>query len=446
VASQPSRARRDVAAIATVPRIRVPSRDEFHAKIVPLSKPVIIEGAFDDWELRSPPLSTGALIDRLAALVGKRQVVVATAQRSNEGLFSYADGEARGQNFIDSRKRFGAFLDELHRDGPALYLRSAPLPEELPELLPQFQLDLVRDHQNSTGTPRLWIGNGGHRVALHYDRDDNVLCVIAGRKRFTLYPPSALPNLYIGGFGLEPGGVATALVDPLHPDYDRFPRFREAQRECIVAELAAGDALYVPAHWWHHVESFDVNVAVTFWWCRTTMEDRLAAEACLVNGLLALRTLPPHLRDVYRILFDSFVFEHHGDPYAHLDEPLQGWAGRPTPERTRLLREKLRQLIDGSKILGPHANVELGHKHALVTGISFRVAQENIEIHGDFEYPIVVPYEVFEILREFGSPISPRRLAKKRYPRSATARRDFERMCHALVVRGVLVDCEVASR
>jgi oxalate decarboxylase/phosphoglucose isomerase-like protein (cupin superfamily) len=51
------------------------------------------------------------------------------------------------------------------------------------------------------------------------------------------------------------------------PDFTRFPRFREALKHAIVAELEPGDALYIPSLWWHHVESIGVlNAMVNYWW------------------------------------------------------------------------------------------------------------------------------------------------------------------------------------
>ncbi len=406
-------------------------------------EPVILEGALDAWELRSPPLATEVLLERLAAVSGQRSVVVATA-RSNHGMTWNSARESNDQDYTEARCQFGAFLRDLSRADRPRYMPSQVMGGVLPELVPHFPLSLIEGERQAEG-PRMWIGNGAHRTAMHYDRDDNLLCIAAGRKRFIYYPPDALPHLYPLGFGTEHSGAATSLVDPLAPDLERFPKFAEVQHRAIIAEVSAGDVLYAPAYWWHDVESFGVNVAVTFFWSRTSQEARLAADACLVHGLIALRSLPPHLRSAYRTLFEHFVFEANGDPYAHLDESRQGWAGKPTPARERKLHEMLKQFVAGSRLFGA-VDIDLDHRHVLVKELSFQLLGDNIEMRGrDLPYPIVIPHSLFEILREFTSPRAPTQVARKRYPRDASARRELERMCHALVVRGLLVDCETPT-
>src|SRR3546814_6573093 len=56
------------------------------------------------------------------------------------------------------------------------------------------------------------------------------------------------------------------MVDPDHPDHARYPRYAEAERHKLVADLAPGDAIYMPPMWWHHVRSDGaLNVLVNYW-------------------------------------------------------------------------------------------------------------------------------------------------------------------------------------
>ena len=45
------------------------------------------------------------------------------------------------------------------------------------------------------------------------------------------------------------------MVDFDNPDYDRFPRFAEAERNALGVVLEPGDVIYIPNMWWHQVES-----------------------------------------------------------------------------------------------------------------------------------------------------------------------------------------------
>ena len=79
----------------------------------------------------------------------------------------------------------------------------------------------------SAAEPRLWIGNAA-KVATHNDPIDNVAVVAAGRRRFTLFPPSAEADLYMGPHDPTPAGARISMVHVTAPDLDRFPRFAPA--------------------------------------------------------------------------------------------------------------------------------------------------------------------------------------------------------------------------
>jgi lysine-specific demethylase 8 len=53
-------------------------------------------------------------------------------------------------------------------------------------------------------------------------------------------------------------------VDPEHPDFERYPRFREVS--AFGAIVNPGETLFIPRGWWHHTRSLDDAVAMNFWW------------------------------------------------------------------------------------------------------------------------------------------------------------------------------------
>src|SRR5205823_11513354 len=114
--------------------------------------------------------------------------------------------------------------------------------------------------------PIIWIGNRT-TASAHYDAPSNIACVAVGKRRFTIFPPDQIFNLYPGPLEPTPGGQSISVVDFKNPDFEKYPRFREALAVAHVAELEAGDAIFIPSMWWHHVEGLNAfNVLVNYWW------------------------------------------------------------------------------------------------------------------------------------------------------------------------------------
>lgn len=160
----------------------------------------------------------------------------------------------------DAFEILGSLQDKV--DGPTFYIGSKAIPEYLPGLERECSLDVL----DTAIAPNIWIGNRTI-VAAHNDNAENIACVAAGRRRFTLFPPDQGDNLYIADAPNTPGGRPISLVDLRAPNFKVFPNFSKALACAQVAHLDTGDALYIPTHWWHYVEALDpVNILVNFWW------------------------------------------------------------------------------------------------------------------------------------------------------------------------------------
>jgi hypothetical protein len=154
--------------------------------------------------------------------------------------------------------------------------------------------------------------------------------VVCGRRRFTLFPPEQIANLYIGPLDFAPTGAPMSLVRLHDPDLGRFPRFREALQAAVTAELAPGDAIFIPPLWWHHVESLEpFNVLINYWW--HALPGTAVGAACgfdtLIHALLNLRSLPPATREAWRALFDHYVFGTQVGVTEHIPEQRRGVLG-----------------------------------------------------------------------------------------------------------------------
>ncbi|CAN1762410.1 Lysine-specific demethylase JMJ31 [Linum perenne] len=119
----------------------------------------------------------------------------------------------------------------------------------------------------------LWMNNAEARSSTHYDPHHNVLCIVAGRKKVTLWPPSATPLLYpMPIHGEASNHSSVALEDP---DFSLYPRAKYSMDYSQQVVLSAGDALFIPEGWFHQVDSDNLTVAVNFWWQSNIMSNIL---------------------------------------------------------------------------------------------------------------------------------------------------------------------------
>lgn len=236
-----------------------------------------------------------------------------------QGRFFYNE-DLSGFNFNRDMGKLDAVLDTLLQLSaapaeatPALYVGSTTVDTCLPGFRAANDLDLgARDALAS-----LWLGNRS-RIAAHFDVPDNIACVVAGRRRFTLFPPEQLANLYVGPLDFTPAGQAISLVDFHAPDHARFPRFAEALKHAQVAELTAGDAIFIPSLWWHHIEALSpFNLLVNYWW-RQSPEYMDTPMNALMLALLTLRELPDAQRRAWAGVFKHYVFEADDQTVAHI--------------------------------------------------------------------------------------------------------------------------------
>jgi hypothetical protein len=318
----------------------------FQEEIRPRGQPAVLRGYAADWPaVRAARASDEALVAYLQRFRTERQVTVLIGEPAIEGRFFYRD-DVRGFNFNRAQTALDPFLDRLLRERAnaepyAFALQS----EQVQQLFPGFEIENRVELIPSRIVPRAWMGNR-IRVATHYDLQENIGCVVAGRRRFTVFPPDQLANLYPGPLELTPAGTPVSMVDPLAPDLEAYPRFAEAAASAQSATLEPGDAIYLPFHWWHAVDSLEkVNLFINYWWSDAPAGIGNPYDA-LIYGLFALKTLPPEQREVWRKTFDYYVFCADGDPAEHLPPGARGVLGESTPEQLARMRATLKQIAE----------------------------------------------------------------------------------------------------
>jgi hypothetical protein len=291
------------------------------AELLQSAQPVLMRGLVRDWPLvRAARHSDAEFCGYLRRFGANTRVGLWRGAPQIEGRFFYND-DFSGFNFERVVGSFGTLLDELLAGSPdALYLGSTELDGSFPGLRQENAFPGLAAFDPLVN---LWLGNRS-RVATHFDVADNIACVVAGRRRFTLFPPEQVANLYIGPLDLTPAGQPISLVDLAAPDLERFPRFAEALRHARVVELEPGDAIFIPSQWWHGVESLSaVNALVNLWWRQSPayMDSPLNT---LMLALLTLRDLPPAQREAWRALFDHYVFDADAETPAHIPAAARG--------------------------------------------------------------------------------------------------------------------------
>ncbi|KAM5178267.1 bifunctional peptidase and (3S)-lysyl hydroxylase JMJD7 isoform 4-T4 [Callospermophilus lateralis] len=146
------------------------------------------------------------------------------------------------------------------------------LPTELPQLLSDLEPHVPWASEALGKMPdavNFWLGEAAAVTSLHKDHYENLYCVVSGEKHFLLHPPSDRPfipyELYTPApYQLTEEGTFKMVdeeamekvpwipLDPLAPDLTQYPSYSQAQ--ALRCTVRAGELLYLPSLWFHHVQ------------------------------------------------------------------------------------------------------------------------------------------------------------------------------------------------
>lgn len=309
-------------------------------------QPVILKGVARAWPLvRAGLESSEHAMAYLKSFYRGKPVVGFTGQPEIRGRFFYND-DGTAMNFEAGRMLLDELLDRIaalqdDEQAPSFYVGSTDLDTYLPGL--RAENDLVLNDPMFEASPpivSIWIGNRT-TASAHYDMSNNIACNMVGHRRFTLFPPEQVQNLYPGPLDPTPGGQVVSMVDFKAPDLDRHPRFAEACAAGQVAELEPGDILFYPALWWHHVEALDgFNAMINYWW-NTSPAFMDTPQNTLLHAMLSLRDRPEPEKRAWRALFDYYIFGPAETAAAHLPEAARGNLAPLDDIKARRLRATL---------------------------------------------------------------------------------------------------------
>lgn len=305
------------------------------------AEPIVLRNLVGEWPaVKSAKISDHEFVNYIKEFNCGRVVPISVGSEELDGRVFYNE-DFSGLNVKQGNSLFSTLLEKVFSHGKdkrskLIYMASV----DVEHCVQGFGRDNSLDFNGLNPIISMWIGTRT-RIAAHNDLPLNVACVVAGERRFTLFPPNQTENLYPGPFEFTPAGRPISLVDFHHPDFERFPKFRKAMRVAKSSVLNPGDAIFIPSMWWHHVEAVgNFNVLVNYWW-RTVPSYLGTPQDVLNHAMLTLRDLPENEKQIWREVFEYYVFGGENTPADHIPHKIRGILAPMDQQLARRVRSYL---------------------------------------------------------------------------------------------------------
>jgi hypothetical protein len=375
-----------------------PTPTQFRDLVDAAVAPFVVAGLMNRWELSSAlikltdPLEKCDYLGRTAAQTVKYTVLPPEQQ----GTLGLNDKQQPNFSFGSGVSTFPEFMNEVktYITTPAkgnLYLQSTPIDEFNPKL---GKLDMFEGFAPLT-QPRFWIGTGAQFVALHNDPFRNIVAVFAGRKRVMLFPPEALPYLYMAPFDRRIGTVLASMVDVFKPDFEKFPLLEKALEMARVAIVNPGEFLYMPPFWWHAVEGEGFNVGLNCWFYDDNKANLLAQHLYVPAHDLVADLHQAGVDDARRAQL------HTGFMQAIASAPSGAEASDPLERKVAQEAGRIRRLLHSVPVTAPQRDVWAGWVQMFTAHYIFRV-------HGN-PYPSIGEDEFARMLERIAEDSKPKK-------------------------------------
>lgn len=310
-------------------------------------EPLILRGVAADWPIvKEGRKSTYGSLEYLRQFYTGKPITYYHGSSELKGRLFYND-DYSDFNFNRKLADLNSILQLLVESGgdenaPLYYIGSTRLEDWFPGFCRDNNLFFPEEFRPLVS---IWFGNKSI-VPAHYDCPNNIACNVAGKRTFTLFPPEQLENLYVGSLELTPSGRPISMVDINNPDFNLYPKFEKALEAAMVANLEAGDGLYMPSMWWHNVQAKEsCNVLVNYWW-REVPHWMGNPENVLYHALLGLRGLSKTKREIWKNIFDYYIFDAKEEDLLHIPEKIRGILSPLDEKKAKNIRaylgEKLR--------------------------------------------------------------------------------------------------------
>lgn len=253
---------------------------ELEREYVSRSRPVVLRGAMRGSALLS------LTPDRVAALAPHREVPVASYRTGNP--YEMKDRVVAKMAIMDY---IAALRAPRPASDPYPYLVCS-LARFFPELLPDASFAFLPDRDRQMDFDLL-VGRDSVSGTHFHSQSHALVGQVFGRKVAVLHPPSQTPRLY-----------AHPVVDPYYchsrarlDEPERFPRLASAR--AAVVTLDPGDAIFVPARWWHTMLGIGETISTAYSWKTRRVRQRITRP--LLRSVVGLLLEPTLHRLMWRL-------------------------------------------------------------------------------------------------------------------------------------------------
>ena len=308
------------------------------SELLSSDEPVVLRGLVNDWPVIS--CSSDTQLTEYLLQFAQPTLLYAMVSPPEQGGRYFYNEDMTGFNFTRQRMSLAEVLQGiLEHDGTGYYVGSTAIEAALPGFREANTLPPLSDKPLYS----LWLSNHS-RVSAHYDVTDNVACVLHGARDFTLFAPDQLENLYIGPLDFNPAGQSCSLVDFHNPDLNKYPKFSKAMDNALWSTLNAGDAIFIPSMWWHHIEATaSMNLMVNYWW-RQAPAFAAAPQDALLLALTSIKDLPQPQRNSWKHIFNQYVF--NPKEFNHIPIEKRGVIGQLDDNTVRQVKAQLLQKLN----------------------------------------------------------------------------------------------------
>ncbi|KAG2205500.1 hypothetical protein INT47_005874 [Mucor saturninus] len=266
-----------------------PTALEFLRTSIHPNRPALIQGGFEHW-----PAHTQWTNDYLRSKMGEATVTVAGVSTPNGYADAVTYDPVTDKEYFtmphEEHMTLNSFIDLIENKSVSenanyISLQNGSLSSEYGAIAYDVDEDIQWCSEALGKKPdavNFWFGDDKSATSLHKDPYENCYVVVRGQKTFILYPPTEYycmhesvyqnaiyePHPSTGKLELKPLDSTTPWipVNPLFPDFTKFPRFAHA---CpITVTVNEGQMLYLPALWFHQVmQNGDEGViAINYWY------------------------------------------------------------------------------------------------------------------------------------------------------------------------------------